>query len=89
MKGIAESYNAHDLEVLWVGIQDRKHKIIDMSERHKLSPVGFDPSCTIASKFNINYGAGLLFVDHDGTISGYLDRGFTEAQVHEEIQKMI
>lgn len=79
MKGLEQEYEREGLRVIWIGFQDKEHKIKEFIERHGIvSGVGYDRGDRVAQKYGIKYGAGLVFINKEGMVVKRVPKGFSE-----------
>ena len=78
------------MQIVGIGIQDKKDKIEGYVKEKKLEwPVGFDDGDKIAKIYGITYGAGLVFIDRNGTVQGRFLGGFGEEEMEREVAKIL
>jgi hypothetical protein len=78
-----------DLRVLWIGFQDRPDKIRRFAEKHGLGPVGFDEGDRASKLYGITYGAGLVFINREGTVKARVPKGLDPARLDAELKKIL
>ncbi len=90
MKRAEEEYKEEGLKVIWIGIQDKKDKIIKFMVKHDIdSSVGFDKRNIISSEHGIAYGAGLIAINKEGIVIKRIAKGFSEDELIELLKPVI
>ena len=90
MKRAEEEYKEEGLKVIWIGIQDKKDKIIAFMVKHDIdSSVGFDKRNIISSEHGIAYGAGLIAINKEGIVIKRIAKGFSENDLIEALKPAI
>ncbi len=78
------------MQVIGIGFQDAKENIRNYVKEKKLPyPVVFDEENKIASSYGLPYGAGMIFISKDGTVTGRFRSGFTQPDFEKELKKVL
>ncbi len=89
MKRMADEETRKDVDVIWIGFQDRPDKIRGYAEKLGISPVGFDDRNDVARSYGVSYGAGVIFINDEGTVKRRIAKGFTEEALREGLESII
>lgn len=89
VKRMAEKNRDKELTIIWIGFQDREDKIRKYAEKHNLRPVGYDIGDNVSKMFGIRYGAGLVFIDREGTVKSRIPKGISPARLETELKKIL
>ena len=90
MKGAGKKYQGKDLQVIGIGIQDKKEKFPPYIKKKGIKwPFGFDEGDVIARKYGITFGAGAIFIDRKGIVKGRFLGGFGEEELNDEIETIL
>ncbi|MBE9536028.1 MAG: TlpA family protein disulfide reductase [Proteobacteria bacterium] len=90
MQGAGKKYKDSGLQVIGLGIQDKKENIKAFAGEKRLEwPVGFDEGDEIAKRYGVTFGAGLIFIDREGVVRGRFLGGFGQEELELEIAKIL
>lgn len=89
MKRLEDEFSKEGFTVLWVGFQDRADKIRSFAGKLGLVQVGFDPKSVVSRKFGVSYGAGLIFIDREGTVRSRINKGASEEAIRRGIEGIV
>ena len=89
MKRLEEEYSATGFEVMWIGIQDKPHKLKAFAEKLGIDRLGYDDRSLVARSYGITYGAGLVFIDAQGTVRKRVPKGIPEETIRKYIELII
>jgi hypothetical protein len=89
VKRMADEHSDQEVTVIWIGFQDRPDKIQAYAEKLGIRPVGFDEHNNVARSYGVSYGAGVIFINREGTAKTRIAKGFTEAALREGLQSIL
>ena len=78
------------IPIIGIGFQDSEKNVIKFAEELTMPwPVVFDDGTKIGKTYGVSFGAGTVFIDKYGIISGMLVAGFTEEDMNGKIKPMV
>lgn len=90
VKGAGNKYQDKGLQIIGIGIQDKKEKFPPYIQKKGIKwPFGFDEGDIIARSYGITFGAGVIFIDKQGIVRGRFLGGFGEKELRREIEKIL
>ena len=85
MKG---AYN-NKVDIIGIGFQDGQKNIEKFASELTMPwPVIFDTGTKIGNAYGISFGAGTVFIDKNGIISGMLVAGFSQEELDGKVREM-
>ncbi len=89
MKRLWEKYRDQGLVVLWIGHQDKIRKLNRYIKKVGLDDYLFDRDDSVAMKYGITYGAGIVFIDRQGVVRTRIPKGFSPQDLEKGIKKIL
>jgi hypothetical protein len=88
VKSAEETFKHEGLKVIWIGFQDKQEKIMEFMTKHDIdSSVVFDKRNLISIQYGIAYGAGLIAINSNGTVTKRIPKGFSEDELLESLHQ--
>lgn len=85
---LKRAYN-NKVEIIGIGFQDGKKNIKKFAKDLTMPwPVIFDTGTKIGKAYGISFGAGTVFIDKNGIISGMLVAGFSQEELDDKVKEM-
>lgn len=76
--------------MIGVGFQDTRENIRNyVSEKKIPYPVAYDDGNKLAQSYGLPYGAGVIFISKESTVTGRFRSGFSEADFEKELKKIL
>ncbi len=83
------AYN-NDVDIIGIGFQDGQKNIEKFAKDLTMPwPVIFDKGTKIGKAYGISFGAGTVFINKKGTISGMLVAGFSQEELDAKVSMML